>query len=129
MQLQCARTASMSLVGDVSAAGREALYSCDLRWRVVWLHISQELTFREIGQKLCIARSTAHAVFSKVEETGEVEQLKQPLKEDRRKLDCHHELLLIALVLEPPLSIFMNFVECFMKLQVFLYLKLLLAGC
>ena len=84
---------SMSLVGG-----------CDLRWRVVWLRISQDLTFREIGQRLCIAPSTAHAVFTRFEETGEVEPLKQPLKEDQRKLDCHHELLLIALVLETPTS-------------------------
>ena len=76
--------ASMSLAGGVSTEpGRKAPYSCDLQWRVVWLRISQDLTFREIGQRHCIAPSTAHAVF---EETGEVEPLKQPLKED---LDCH----------------------------------------
>ena len=68
-------------------------------------------------------------MFTRFEETGEVEPLKQPLKEDQRKLDCHHELLLITLVLEPPLLIFMNFVECFMKQQVFVYLKPLFAGC
>ena len=66
------------------------------------MRISQDLTFREIGQRLCIAPSTAHAVFTRFEETGEVEPLKQPLREDQRKLDCHHELLLIALVLESP---------------------------
>ena len=95
----------MSLAGGVSIEPRrKAPCSCDLRWRVVWLRISQDLTFREIGQRLCIALRTAHAVFTKFEETGEVEPLKQPLKEDQRKLDCHHELLLIALVLEPPTS-------------------------
>ena len=82
--------------------GRKAPYSCDLRWRVVWLRISQDLGFRDIGQKLCIAPSTAHAVFTRFEETGEVEPLKQPLRENQRKLDSHHELLLIALVLENP---------------------------
>ena len=95
----------MSLVGCVSTEpGRKAPYSCDLRWRVVWLRISQDLTFREIGQRLCIAPSTAHAVFTRFEETGEVEPLKQPLKEDQQKLDSHNELLLIALVLETPTS-------------------------
>ena len=43
-------------------------------------------------------------MFTRFEETGEVEPLKQPLKEDQRKLDCHHELLLITLVLETPTS-------------------------
>ena len=91
------------MAGGFSAEpGRRAPYSCDLRWRVVWLRISQDLPFREIGQRLCIAPSTAHAVYTRFEETGEVEPLKQPLREDQRKHDSHHELLLIALVLENP---------------------------
>ena len=93
----------MSLAASVSAEpGRKAPYSCDLRWRVVWLRISQDLTFREIGRRLCIAPSTAHAVYTRFEETGEVEPLKQPLREGQRKLDNHHELLFIAVVLETP---------------------------
>ena len=58
--------------------------------------------FRDIGRRLCIAPSTAHAVYTRFEETGEVEPLKQPLRESQRKLDNHHELLLIAVVLETP---------------------------
>ena len=83
-----ARMASMSLAGGVSTEPRrKAPYLCDLQWRVVWLRISQDLTFREIGQRLCIAPSTAHAVFTRFEETGEVDPLKQPLTDYMRDLN------------------------------------------
>ena len=65
-------------MAGVSAEPGRKTYLCDLRWRVVWLRISQNLTFKKIGQRLCIAPSTAHAVYSRFEETGEVEPLKQP---------------------------------------------------
>ena len=49
----------MSLAGAVNAEpGRRAPYLCDQQWRVVWLHNRQDLTFREIGQRLCIVPST-----------------------------------------------------------------------
>ena len=81
--------------------GRKAPYSCDLRWRVVWQRITQDLSFRKIGQRLCIAPSTAHAVYKRFAETGDVEPLKQPLR-DIRKLDSLHEQLVIATVMENP---------------------------
>ena len=70
-------------------------------------------------------------MFTRFEETGEVEPLKQPLKEDQGKLDCHHELLLIALVLETPTIYLHELCEMLheLKLQVFVYLKPLFAGC
>ena len=82
--------------------GRKAAYSPDIGWRVVWQRLSMDLTFEEIGKRLQIASSTAHRIFARFRETGDVAPLKQPFREDTRKLDEHHELLIMALVYENP---------------------------
>ena len=59
-------------------------------------------TFEQIGKRLQIAPSTAHRIFSRFRETGNVAALKQPLREDTRKLDGHHELFILAMIHENP---------------------------
>ena len=59
-------------------------------------------TFEQIGKRLQIAPSTAHRIFSRFRDTGSVAPLKQPSREDARKLDGHHELFIIAMIHENP---------------------------
>ena len=82
--------------------GRKAPYSPDLRWRVVWQRIAFEFSFRKIAENLSIAPSTARAIFKMFEETGDVVAKTQPKREDTRCLDTHHEVFVIALVMECP---------------------------
>lgn len=82
--------------------GRKTGYSCDIGWRVVWQRLSLELTFEQIGKRLQIAPSTAHRIFSRFSDTGEVAPFEQSAREDLRKLDGHHELLIMGMVHENP---------------------------
>ena len=82
--------------------GRKAPYSTDLRWRMVWQRFGMELTLKHIAGRLNAAVSTVHATCKKFEETGEVEPAKQPARLETRKLDEHHEQLIIAILMENP---------------------------
>ena len=82
--------------------GRKTAYSVDIRWRVVWQRLAKELSFREIARNLNISLGTAHNIWERFVQTGEVDANKQPLREDLRKLDEYHELLIVGLILEKP---------------------------
>ena len=82
--------------------GRKAAYSVHLRLRVVWQRIVSERSFRQIAKNLNIAHSTASVIFKRFEETGDVAPSIQPQCENRRRLDTHHELFVVALVMESP---------------------------
>ena len=56
----------------------------------------------DIANRLQIATSTAHRIFKRFEKTGDVAPPKQPSRLHTRKLDEHHELLIIAIVMENP---------------------------
>ena len=81
---------------------RKTAYLPDIGWRVVWQRLGMDSTFEQIGMRLQIAPSTAHRIFSRFRNTGNVTPLKQPLREDARKLDGHHELFIIATIHENP---------------------------
>ena len=81
---------------------RTTAYSPDIGWRVVWQRLGKDSTFEQIGKRLQIAPSTAHRIFSRFRDTGNVAALKQPLREDTRKLDGHHELFMLAVIHENP---------------------------
>ena len=53
-----------------------AAYSPDIRWRVVWQHAGMGLSFRDIATQLQIGLGTAHRIYKKFEETGEVAPIK-----------------------------------------------------
>ena len=82
--------------------GRKVAYSTDLRWRIVWKRLALEMTFKEISNRLHISVSTAHSIYKQFERTGSVEASKSRERHECRKLDCFHELLIIALVAENP---------------------------
>ena len=60
------------------------------------------MSFRVIGHHLQIAQSTAHRIYKRFEETGDVTYMKQPSRPTRRRLDEYRDLLLIAMVMENP---------------------------
>ena len=82
---------------------RKAPYAIDLRWRIVWLRISNELTFPEIGSRLGIAPSTVHRTFRTFMETGHVQPKgnNEP-KLHQRKLDDYLSMFIVGLILESP---------------------------
>ena len=82
--------------------GRKSAYSHYLRWRVVWQRIAMELTFRAIAANLNISLGTVYNVCQLFETTGEVDPKPIPKREELRKLDGHHELYIIGLVMENP---------------------------
>lgn len=83
---------------------RKKAYSADIGWRVVWRRLGMEMTFKEISLHLQIAPSTAYRIFMRFESTGSPINMtsKQQKREECRKLDDHHELLILALVAENP---------------------------
>lgn len=77
-------------------------YSPDIGWRVVWQRIGQESHYKDIAKRLQIGVGTAHKIFKRFECTGDVRPLRRGVRPDKRKLDGHHELYIIALVAENP---------------------------
>lgn len=84
--------------------GRKTGYSADIGWRVVWQHIGMNHCFEDIGKRLQIAPSTAHRIFTRFKTTGDVAPRKQRSRPQHRKLDEHHELLIMGIVLDKPCS-------------------------
>ena len=78
---------------------RRAPYSNDLRWRIVWQPIALDYGYQKIASNLSISVGTAY-IFKLFEATGEVDHKSQPKRE--RKLDNHHELYIIGMILDCP---------------------------
>ena len=81
--------------------GRKAPYSTDLRYRIVWQKIGLEMTYREIAKNLNVSVGSAHNVFKRFKETGEVEPTK-PNREQTRVLDEYEMQVVIGLLFEHP---------------------------
>ena len=81
---------------------RTTAYSPDIGWRVVWQRIGMGLAFKEIAIRLQIGVGTAHRLYARYVDTGDVAPKMQPARPDARKLDNLHELYIIALVHENP---------------------------
>ena len=64
--------------------------------------MGMKMQFRDIARRLQIATSTAHRIFKCFEESGDIAPSKQSSRLHARKLDEHHELLIIAIVMENP---------------------------
>lgn len=77
-------------------------YSSDIAWRVVWQRIGMGMSFREIASRLQIGVGTAHRLYKRFEESGEVSPKKRGSRPESRKLDDLHELYVLGLVLENP---------------------------
>lgn len=82
--------------------GRTKAYSPDLRWRVVWQRIAMELSYRDIAERLCISVGTAYNTFQLFQRTGSVDAKPPSKRPDLCKLDDHHQLYIISMVLDNP---------------------------
>ena len=82
--------------------GRTAPYANDLRWRVVWQHTALELPFRNIAKNLNISIGTAYNIFKHFQNTGEVDPKPATSRGCLRKLDNHHRLYVIGLIMASP---------------------------
>ena len=51
---------------------RTTAYSPDIGWRVVWQRLGMDLTFKQIAERLQIAVGTAHRIFKRFMDTGDV---------------------------------------------------------
>ena len=92
-----------SVSGEMSAEpARTAPYANDLRWRVIWQRIALELPFKSIAKNLCISVGTAHNIFERFRTTGEVDPKPAARRDVLQKLDCHHRLYVIGLVMASP---------------------------
>ena len=82
---------------------RRKAYAIDLRWRVVYQRLAQELPYQTIAQNLSIATSTVHRIYTLFEATGDVTPLGQQKGSSAlKKLDDHTELYIIGMVMENP---------------------------
>ena len=84
--------------------GRKMAYSRDIGWRVVWQKIGMGLTFRQIAARLQIATGTAHRIFMRFRETGDVSPTSRRAQPRLgcRKLDDLHEVYILGLVADNP---------------------------
>lgn len=82
--------------------GRTAPYASDLRWRVVWQHIALGLSFTKIATNLSISVGTAHNIFQRFQASGGVDPKHVCTQDNLRKLDNHHRLYIIGLILDSP---------------------------
>ena len=67
-----------------------------------WQRFGMELTYTEISERLNVAVSTVHSTCKKLENAGDVQSSKQPLRPQSCKLDENHERLLLAILIETP---------------------------
>jgi transposase len=81
---------------------RTKAYSSDIVLRVMWQRCGMDLTFKEIAFRLQIGVGTAHRLYSRFVQTGDVAPLQRSLRPNSRQLDNYHELLIISLIHENP---------------------------
>lgn len=79
---------------------RTTAYSPDIRWRMVWLRISLEMSIKSIAKRLQVGVATVYRILSRFESTGDVRPTTRTTR--YRKLDELHDLYVIGLVAENP---------------------------
>ena len=81
---------------------RTKAYSPDIGWRVVWQRAGMCLTFKDIASRLHISVGTAHRIYTRFVNTGDVGPAQRSTRSDSRKLDDQHELFILTLISENP---------------------------
>ena len=98
--------ATMNRTGTSVEPARTTAYSRDIGWRVVWQKLGMSLTCRQIAQRLQIALGTAHRIFKRFINAGDVSSAATARKgvpcRDSRMLDKYHELYILCLISETP---------------------------
>lgn len=82
--------------------GRKTAYSTDLRWRVIWQKLGMGLGYRQIAHHLNISVGTVYNTYKLFERTDSVEEKKARKRPELCKLNHHHQLYVIGLVLDNP---------------------------
>ena len=82
-------------------------YSVDLQWRVVHQQVGMALPFCKIAKNLNIATSTAHRIYNKFANSGDVQSMERRCGPGLRSLDEHSELVILSLILES-LTLYLN---------------------
>lgn len=93
---------------------RTSAYSQDIALRVVWMRLGMDLTFRSIADRLQIGLGSAYRLYQRYVRTGNFAAQKRSDRPQCRKLDGHHELLILGLLMENPA---MYLVEICAKIQ------------
>ena len=83
-------------------SARTRAYSPDIGWRIVWQRSGMGLTFKEIATRLQIGVGTAHRIYTRFVNTGDVASLQRCSRPNLRRLDDKLELFIIALICENP---------------------------
>ena len=85
-------------------SGRRAPYSRDIIWRVVWQKVGMGMTFRQIVSRLQIATGTAHRIFARFQDTGDISPLSRrgKCRSTIRKLDELHEVYVLGMIADNP---------------------------
>ena len=81
---------------------RTTPYSPDIGWRVVWQRLGMGLTFKRIATRPQIGVGTAHRLYTRYAQSGEVAPSQREARPLARKLDELHELFIIGLIAENP---------------------------
>ena len=76
-------------------------YATDLRWRVVWLYITQYLEVHEISKQLSILERTVRRYIHPFEQIGDIKPVSQR-HGPHRLLGEFEQLMLLRLVLDKP---------------------------
>lgn len=80
--------------------GRKKAYAIDLRWRIIYQRLAQELPYQTIARNLNIATSTVHRLCALFDATGDVQPSNN--RPDMKKLDTHTQLYIVGLILDNP---------------------------
>ena len=81
---------------------RRSAYSQDIALRVVWMRLGMSLSFRSIADRLQIGLGSAYRLYKRYVDTGTFAASKRCDRPHCRKLDEHHELLVLGLLMENP---------------------------
>ena len=81
--------------------GRTRAYSNDMRWRIVWLKLS-ELSSKQIATRLCIGYSTVSRIIKMFRQRGDVEKRRNSSRPHIRVLTDYHEFFILGLLMDYP---------------------------
>ena len=76
---------------------RTSAYSQDIALRVIWMKLGMNLTFRSITERLQIGLGSACRLYQRYVRTGSFAASKRSDRPECRKLDGHHELLILLM--------------------------------
>jgi len=93
--LACGKFESIHVLMSAEPARKKA-YSIDLQWRVVYQRIGMALPFYKIAKNLNIATSTAHRIYNKFANSGDVQSMERRCRPELRSLDEHSELVILV---------------------------------